>query len=86
MTKCYKLLNELLDCGGVVASGDWTNGSGRYVTKKAIPVHCSELAVQNIDGLVGEVKKSAKRLLKQRPNLRKLVVVTDLRAARRLVA
>lgn len=86
MTKAYKLLNEILNQGGVVAASDWTNGSGRSTSKKAIPVHCKEIYADHWDigDLKGEVKKNALKLLRQRPSIRKLIVITNLRAARRL--
>lgn len=34
---------EILAKGGAVASGDWTTGTGNYVSKRAIPAHCVEI-------------------------------------------
>jgi len=45
-----KLLRELHDnYEGVVASSDWTNGSGRFTTKKAIPENCAEIPIYNVE-------------------------------------
>ena len=38
-------LNSLLYRGGVVASSEWTNGSGRYITSAAVPPYASKLSV-----------------------------------------
>jgi|TARA_R110000803_G_scaffold206215_1_gene273348 hypothetical protein len=82
-----KLLRELHDnYEGVVASSDWTNGSGRFTTKKAIPENCAEIPIYNVERVLkGEVLKKAKRLIKQRPKIQKLIAIINLRKARKLI-
>ena len=81
---------RVYQAGGVVASGDWTTGSGRYVTKLATPLYCDRSDNCSPDGLRravdelrGEVKRAAKRLVRKRPRIRSVVYIRNLRAARR---
>ena len=76
--------------GGVVASSDWTTGSGRYVSQWAAPLHCSRSDNHSpralrleIDRMRGDVKRAAQRLAKARPAVRSVVYIDNLRAARR---
>ena len=77
-------LATILADGGVVASSDWTNGSGRYTTRRAVPPYCELLeAWQASSRLRGEVGRSFERLRRVRPSVQRVVAVTDLRGARR---
>ena len=76
--------------GGVVASSDWTTGSGRYVSQLATPLHCDRADNDSPVGLRldiarmrGDVKRAAQRLAKARPAVRSVVYIDNLRAARR---
>lgn len=81
-------LIQLLDRGGVVPSSEWTNGSGRFITKKALPPSASRMTIEDAlgdDEIRGEVRRNLERLHKRRPQLRRVVIITDLRAARAMV-
>lgn len=76
-------LKSLLYRGGVVASSEWTNGSGRYITSAAVPPYASKLSVWEASRtLRGEVRKAFDRLVKARPRIERVVAITDLRGAR----
>ena len=78
------MLNCILTKGGVVASSDWTNGTGRYVTRRAVPRHCQLLTVTEASRLLkGSVRKAFLRLTKARPRVEKVVACVNLRAANR---
>ena len=76
---------------GVVAASDWTNGQGRHTTKKATPLFSeriegctpADLKHQIETKLRGIVRAAALRLLRDRPRLRCVVAITDLRNARK---
>ena len=76
---------------GVAASSDWTNGQGRFTTRRATPVFSERIEGQTPDDLKhavesqlrGEVRNAARRLLKLRPRIKCLVAITDLRSARK---
>lgn len=36
-------LKDLYDLGGAVISSKWTTGSGRYISRRAVPPHCSRI-------------------------------------------
>ena len=78
-------LQDLLQVGGVVASSSWTNGSGRFVTKRTVPAHAARISVTEVSMLRGEVRRNAERIIRDRPRVTTLVAVTNLRAARRAV-
>ena len=76
---------------GVAASSDWTNGQGRFTTRRATPVFSDRIEGHTPDDLKnavekqlrGEVRDAARRLLKLRPRIKCLVAITDLRSARK---
>ena len=79
-------LADLMSRGGVVPASEWINGSGRYVSKRALPPFTVEIAARNAIWVRGEIGKRARKLLADRPRVTRLVVVTDLRAARAALA
>ena len=77
-------LLALLQHGGVVPTSEWTNGSGRYTTRRTVPPHASRLTVREArESLRGEVRRAFDRLVKARPRVACVVAVIDLRGARR---
>ena len=91
---------EIYTRGGAVAASDWTNGSGRYITKRTIPPFCIEVCVfpdsdgeelyQDLDRhhwhfpvLPVYAKKAAKKLIKERPKVEKIVLMVDRRGLRK---
>ena len=73
--------------GGAIASGDWTTGTGNYVSKRAIPQGCVEMEKEKLASFDGPArsKKAAERLLKKRPLVKKLILVTDWKLAKKAV-
>ncbi len=69
--------------GGVCPSSDWTNGSGRYTSRKTVPPFCRLMTIWEATQLPGFVGKAARRLHKDRPRVEKVVAVVQLRWARR---
>jgi len=69
--------------GGVCPSSEWTNGSGRYITRRTVPPYCQLMTIDEAMDLPGVVGKAARRLHRERPRVEKVVAVVDLRAARR---
>ena len=79
-------LADLMARGGVVPASEWTNGSGRYVSKRTLPPFAVEIAANDATYLRGEIGKRARKLLADRFRVTRLVVVTDIRAARAALA
>ena len=69
---------------GCRATSEWTNGSGRHVTKRATPVYCAEMPIADAMALPGLSGKEARKLHKARPRVSRVVVVVDRRAANRV--
>ncbi len=79
-----RTLGQLMDSRfGCVAVSDWTNGSGRRTTRKATPIHCGELSIEDAMRLPGLSGKQARALHKARPRVRRVIIVTNRRAANR---
>ena len=38
-------LDSLLRAGGVVPSSEWTNGSGRFTTRRTVPPYCRRMSI-----------------------------------------
>lgn len=55
---------------GAIATSEWTNGSGRYVAKRAIPPFCALIHVHG-------VSPAADALFAARPRVRSALVVID---------
>ena len=73
------------DHRGVCASSDWTNGSGRYVTRRAEPPFCRLMRINEAMALPGWVGTQARKLHNARPRVQKVVAIVNLRGARRLI-
>ena len=71
--------------GGAIAASDWTTGTGRYISKRAIPALCSEIDSSDVHKLKGKSLKAAQRLLRERPRVRKIIVVDDWRSLNRII-
>lgn len=70
--------------GGAVLASSWTTGSGNYISKRPIPAHCAELSAEDAQKLGGVVGSSVRKLIKAHPRAQKIIVVTDVRAVRKL--
>lgn len=83
-----KNLAEIANKGGAVAAGDWTTGSGNYVSKRAIPAGAVEVEPAYPASMARLSKRSFRavmKLKKSRQQVRKVIVVTDWRLAGRAV-
>ena len=76
-------LNEIHREKGAVLSSTWTNGSGRYVTARAIPAHCEKLTIDEGVRLGGWVGKTCRRLKRNHPRAQYVIAITNLRKARK---
>tara|TARA_R100000808_G_C2122499_1_gene133494 strand:- start:14 stop:310 length:297 start_codon:yes stop_codon:yes gene_type:complete len=77
-------LLTLLQHGGVVPTSEWTNGSGRYITRRTVPPYASRLTVGEAGAILrGDVRRAFNRLVKARPRIQEVVAITNLRGARR---
>ena len=85
MTKTNKNASEIADLGGAIASSEWVTGSGNYIKKRPIPFLCKEIDVSDISSLKGRSHTAARRLLKLRPRIRKMIVVSDWRKLNKLL-
>ena len=80
-----RVLAELIAAtAGIVPTSEWTNGSGRYTTRKATPPACEDLDIETACRLPGMSGTIARRLHKARPRVQRVIVVTDRRLANRL--
>ena len=79
-----KSLHEILVChGGATPVSEWTTGSGSRTSRRTLPAFCSYVRATEIYTLRGAVRKRAEKIMSLRPRVQELVVVTDLRAARK---
>jgi hypothetical protein len=83
----HKLIIELLERGGVVAASDWVTGSKRFVSSRPIPTLCEKFEVKDAKyfPLAKPVSEALESLLAERPNVKKVVAVTDDRKAELLI-
>ena len=92
-------LKALERMGGVCPSSEWVVGSKRYTARRALPPFAMVVQrVNTTDGspcwttfprpapeIRGEVRRNLEALLKSRPRVEKVVVITDLRSARKMI-
>ena len=68
--------------GGLVPASEWVNGSGRYITKRAIPPHCERIERRD----ARKYPKRIQSLFDKRPRLQAVVAITNMRAANKELA
>ena len=69
---------EIFNAGGAVAAGDWTTGSGNYVSARPVPQKCVKINSNEIMNLKHpKSREAAATLTIGRPKVRKLIVVND---------
>ena len=79
-----KSLHEILVYhGGATPVSEWTTGSGSRTSRRTLPAYCSYIRATEIYTLRGAVRKRAEQVIHLRPRVQELVVVTDLRGARK---
>ena len=72
---------EIKGCGGAVMASNWISGTGRFASRRGMPICCAEVAVDRVDtALKGETKATAKRIIRKHPRCKKLICLTDRRA------
>ncbi len=81
-----RMLEMLVNSGGCVMSSEWVNGGGKFRTKRAVPVFSQRLALWRACELPGAAGQAARKVRKAHPRCETVVIVTDIRAARRLLA
>ena len=83
MTQTLQNALEIANAGGAIAASDWTLGTGNFISKRPIPLHCREIDASEADTLRGRSGQAARRLLRARPRVRKLIIVADWRKLNR---
>ena len=80
-----RMLQVLVNSGGCVMSSEWVNGCGNFRTKRAVPVFSERLDLARACELPGAAGQAARKLRRAHPRCETVVIVTDIRAARRLL-
>ena len=80
-----RMLELLLNAGGCVMSSEWVNGCGRYRTRRAVPVFAEWKTLDRACDLPGFAGKAARKVRRAHPRCQSVIVVTDIRAARRVM-
>ena len=70
-------LFQIYKQGGVVIASEWTNGSGRFVTKRAIPPHCERIERKDAH----KHPKRISSIFDARPKIQAVVAIVNMRAA-----
>ena len=65
--------------GGAILSSEWTSGTGRFTSRRAVPTGCALIEVFQICKLKGATKRAALRLLRQHPRAQRMVVLIERR-------
>jgi len=80
-----RMLEMLMNSGGCVMSSEWTNGCGKFRTKRAVPVYSEDMFLSQACELPGAAGLAARRLRRAHPRCQSVIIVTDIRAARRVM-
>ena len=72
-------LAEIHRRGGAVLTSEWTNGSGRYITARAIPPFCERIERLYLDLQPKRIQK----IFANRPRCKAVIAITNMRAANR---
>tara|TARA_R110002110_G_scaffold166862_2_gene367735 strand:- start:166 stop:447 length:282 start_codon:yes stop_codon:yes gene_type:complete len=67
------------DCGGAVLTSHWTNGNGRYITKRAVPPHC-----ERVTRYTPNMPKRVTDVFKRHPRCEAVIAITNMRAVNKL--
>lgn len=78
-----RMLDLLMSAGGCVMTSEWVNGCGKYRTKRAVPVFSEDMFLENACELPGFAGRAARKVRKEHPRCQSVIIVTDIRAARR---
>ncbi len=80
-----RMLEMLMNSGGCVMSSEWVNGCGNFRTKRAVPVFSEDLSLERACELPGAAGQAARKVRKAHPRCQSVIIVTDIRAARRVM-
>lgn len=80
-----RMLEMLMTSGGCVMASEWVNGCGNFRTKRAVPVFSEDMFLEQACELPGAAGQAARKLRKAHPRCKSVIIVTDIRAARRLM-
>ena len=86
-------VREIVQKGGAVIVSHWTNGSGKFTTRRPIPAFCDTIGLWrgNADFMVehyefkGYTAKAVRALMKKHPRASEAVICTDIRGARKAI-
>ena len=74
-------LKALLDMGGAVITSEWTNGTGRYTTRRALPPFCKSIPRY----LAAHYPARIQKVFRAHPRCHAVIAVTNMRAANRVL-
>ena len=80
-----RMLGMLAHAGGCVMTSEWTNGQGKYRTKRAVPVCSEDMFLQEACELPGAAGQAARKVRRAHPRCQRVIIITDIRRARRLL-
>jgi len=80
-----RMLGMLMEAGGCVMTSQWVNGCGKFRTKRAVPLFSEDLFLEQACELPGAAGQAARKLRKAHPRCQSVIIVTDIRAARRVM-
>ena len=83
--KQIETLKSFMAWGGCMSAGTWTNGSGRYITKRQPPVGCTHMPISEAVKLPGKSGRDARKMHKARPRVNYVVIVTNRRLVNRIL-
>lgn len=72
-------LFQIYSRGGVVLVSEWTNGSGRFVTKKAIPPLCERVERRDAH----KFSKRISSVFDERPKVQAVIAIMDMEEAKK---
>ena len=84
MTNPSTMRHFLSQNNGCIPVSEWTTGYARQSRRKTTPDHCEEMDLWQAARLPGLSGTAARRIMRDRPRVQRVVVVTDRRAANRL--
>jgi len=80
-----RMLETLMAAGGCVMTSQWTNGQGKFRTKRAVPIFSEDMFLEKACDLPGAAGQAARKLRRNHPRCQSVIIETDIRAARRLL-
>ena len=80
-----RMLGMLMQAGGCVMTSQWVTGCGKFRTKRAVPLFSEDLFLEQACELPGAAGQAARKVRKAHPRCQSVIIVTDIRAARRVM-